>query len=131
VSDLHDESLAFPPNLAVDEPEVEEAPQVLETKRVIRHRAELYTRLAKTGAFQELMKEGERHTARKRKNFADRLLLGEPLDQRVIDEDRGFLAGLAYYGEVIKGAERTLKELDREAAERAESQSEPEAGGVW
>lgn len=98
-------------------------------QRAIRHRAEVLVDLAKTDAFQLMQRELKLKSERMHKDFAAGLLIGEALDQRQIDYDRGFIEGLAYIDQMIRGAEQVLARLDREQ-EKDQPEDEIE-GSNW
>jgi hypothetical protein len=93
----------------VSAPEIPE-----ETRRVLQHRAELFTQLAKTDAWQEMERELDRKAERLRKYQLALFAGTDPVDQRQIDHDRGFLTGLSYIKLVVAGAERALQKIDEQ-----------------
>lgn len=104
------------------EPTPEERRQA--TARALRHRAELFARLAAFEPFLELLKELGRKEIRMREMLVQRLLSGEAADQRQVDYDRGFVDGMKYAAQVVKAAENTLIKAD--AAADAAEESEPD-----
>lgn len=126
-------SEAFPPVVPpedppepTDEERAAEEQRVL-SQRALQHRAEMLVEMSKTDAFQALQRELEARKARMHAAFSARLMIGDEVDQRQVDYDRGFIDGLGYIDKMLEGATNLLKRLDREAD--GEPTSEPDDEG--
>lgn len=96
--------------------------QAREQERILLHAAETLTRLGRLDEFSFLLGEIEKKRVRMADSLAARLMSGEDVTvlQRQIDYDRGFITGMLYPFEVVKGATERLKSFD-------EQNKEPEA----
>lgn len=102
------------------------------SQRALQHRAELFVEMSKTDAFAQLLRELDGKKKRMEADFAARLRVGDLVDQRQVDYDRGFMDSLDYVPRIIEGAENLLKKLDAAAERELESQSEPDdEGDLW
>lgn len=97
-----------------------------ETLRALRHRAEQLSLLAGVEAFRLLGVECEKTAGRIAEQLKNLLLAPgptDPVDQRIIDYNRGYIAGMRYATTgVPSGAARTLQRLEQ----NVEDDSEPE-----
>jgi hypothetical protein len=88
-----------------------------ESPKALRHRAEQLSHLAAVEAFKVLRGECEKTAGRIAEQLKDLLLAPgptEPVNQRLIDYNRGYIAGMRHATtDVPSGAARTLQRLEQ------------------
>jgi len=94
--------------------------------RTLRRRAEQLSTLDASPGFVFMNEEIDKKAAKMRDALAARLIAGEEVAQlqRQADYDRGFVDGMCYPREVVKGAVNTMRRLDQQLAEPPEPTDE-------
>lgn len=97
-----------------------------EAERRVLHAAETLSRLGHLDEFAFLRAEIEKKRERMADTLASRLMSGEDMVslQRQVDYDRGFIHGINYPFEVVKGAMERLRKSDTENEEPEEETDE-------
>lgn len=102
-------------------------------RRILIHQAELFVAMAKTDAWTQLQNVLEQRRGKLAQAMLARFTHGgeiaEPVDQRLVDYNRGFVSGMLYLQAVIDGSAKTLEGL--EASAEVSEPDDNEGTGDW
>lgn len=91
------------------------------SERALDHLAEIWLEMSATDAFQQMMMELDGQARSRKQQRLDRLMAGDPVNQRDIDYERGLIDGLRRPLLIIETARRRV-----ERPEQVEQTAEPE-----